>query len=117
MNLDELTIGEARQLAAMFGTQVVPQGSTTIVHGLAIVVLDRGFVYIGKVTTDREWCFIHDARNIRRWGTSSGLGELVQQGPTDKTKMDFVGLVKSPMRAVISVLPVEALPWSQLYSR
>ena len=80
--------------------------------GFAIVVLDRGFVYVGNVDIDESWCVITNAKNIRYWGTTAGLGELVQGGPTDKTRMDVVGTVRCPMRAVISVLDTEAAKWN-----
>jgi hypothetical protein len=65
-----------------------------------IVVLDRGFVYVGKVADEGENIRITNCRNIRRWGTSKGLGELVG-GPTPATQLDLVGEVIAPKRAVI----------------
>lgn len=65
-----------------------------------IVVLDRGFVYVGKVADEGENLRITNARNIRRWGTTNGLGELVS-GPTDDTVLDLVGEIIAPKRAVI----------------
>ena len=81
-----------------------------VLQGLAIVVLDRGFVYIGKVTIEGDWCVIENAKNIRAWGTTKGLGELVS-GPTSSTKLDQVGTVRAPMRAVISVIDVDGAKW------
>jgi hypothetical protein len=74
-----------------------------VLTGFAIVVLDRGFVYVGDVTCDDQWCVIKNAKNIRVWGTTKGLGELVS-GPTSKTVLDDVGTVRAPMRAVISLI-------------
>lgn len=75
----------------------------TVLKGFAIVVLDRGFVYVGDVECDEQWCVIRNAKNIRRWGTTKGLGEIVT-GPTKNTELDPVGTVRAPMRAVISVI-------------
>ena len=75
----------------------------TVLKGFAIVVLDRGFVYVGDVECDADWCVIRNAKNIRSWGTTKGLGELVT-GPTKDTVLDVVGTVRAPMRAVISVI-------------
>lgn len=83
-----------------------------VLTGFAVVVLDRGFVYVGNVVCDADWCVISDAKNIRLWGTTRGLGELVLNGPTDKTKLDDVGTVRAPMRAVISVIDSEAKQWN-----
>ena len=56
--------------------------------GFGIVVLDRGFVYVGSVETDQDWCVITDAKNIRCWGTTEGLGELALKGPQAETQLD-----------------------------
>lgn len=65
-----------------------------------IVVLDRGFVYVGEVSDEGENIRISNAQNIRRWGTTRGLGELVN-GPVANTILDPVGTVIAPKRAVI----------------
>ena len=78
----------------------------------AIVVLDRGFVYVGNVSADDQWCVITDTRNIRQWGTTKGLGELVN-GPLPTTKLDVVGTVRAPMRAVISLIDAQADKWNR----
>ena len=80
----------------------------TVLQGFAIVVLDRGFVYVGDVACDSDWCVITNAKNIRQWGTTKGLGELVN-GPTSKTVLDNVGTVRASMRAVISIIEAK---WS-----
>jgi hypothetical protein len=80
-------------------------------HGKQIVVLDRGFVYVGDVKTDADWCTITDASCVRRWGTKKGLGELARSGPLDNTVLDPAGTVRAPMRAVIAMLACEAAKW------
>ena len=82
-----------------------------VLQGTAIVVLDRGFVYIGNVTVDGDSGLIENAKNIRVWGTTNGLGELVN-GPTKDTKLDAVGNVRAPMRAVISIIDAKADKWT-----
>lgn len=72
--------------------------------GQNIVVLDRGFVYVGDVVIDGEFAIITNAKNIRYWGTKKGLGELTN-GPLPETKLDDIGNVKAPMRAVIHFVP------------
>lgn len=68
--------------------------------GQQIVVLDRGFVYVGNVTEHDEHIIIENARNIRKWGTSNGLGEL-RNGPLNATILDDCGTVQAPKKAVI----------------
>lgn len=79
---------------------------------IKIVVADRGFVYIGRMEIGTEdFITVRNAKNLRIWGTTKGLGELVS-GPTSKTVLDPVGTVCIPMRAVISVIDVEQAKWS-----
>ena len=85
---------------------------STVLKGHAIVVLDRGFVYVGDVVCDTDWCVITNARNIRRWGTTKGLGELAQNGPLAETQLDTVGTVRAPMRAVISLIDSDGAKWT-----
>lgn len=80
---------------------------------IKIVVLDRGFVYVGRVKVDGAFVTITDAKNIRRWGTSRGLGELVN-GPTKDTKLDPVGIVEAPTRALITLISVEEDKWTTI---
>ena len=78
---------------------------------IKIVVLDRGFVYVGRVEMDSEFVTIRRAQNIRYWGTTKGLGELVS-GPLPNTKLDKVGTVKAPLRALISLIDVKQQKWN-----
>lgn len=110
--LDDLRVGDLLKLAdALRGGPA--QGQQGQDHGMAIVVLDREFIYVGKATTNGDWCYIADASNVRYWGTTKGLGQLVREGPTANTKMDPVGLIKAPMRAVISIIPTREELWNR----
>ena len=80
-------------------------------HGIQIVVLDRGFVYVGRVKTDRDWCYIDDASNIRIWGTTKGLSELVN-GPTSSTKLDKAGSVKAHIKSLIHLIACKEAAWN-----
>ena len=85
-----------------------------VLSGFAIVVADRGFVYVGNVTMDDQFAVITDARNIRKWGTTKGLGELALEGPKAETVLDSVGVVRIPARAVISIIETESKLWPSL---
>lgn len=73
--------------------------------GTQIVVLDRGFVYVGEAAIENEFVILTNARNIRRWGTTAGLGELVN-GPLKGTVVDACRDLLIPMRAVIHLMSV-----------
>ena len=83
-----------------------------VLQGFAIVVCDRGFVYVGITEVEKEWCVITKAKNIRNWGTTKGLGQLALNGPTDKTTLDDVGTVRVPMRAIINIIDTEESKWN-----
>jgi hypothetical protein len=91
-----------------------PPASAPQDHGIQIVVLDRGFVYVGRVATDADWCYLTDAQNIRRWGTSRGLGELAENGPTQNTKLDKTGSLQAPLKSIIHFIAVQEQIWEKL---
>jgi len=55
---------------------------------LQIVVLQRGWILVGKVTQEGDYLTITDASVVRLWGTTKGLGEIAMNGPTSKTILD-----------------------------
>jgi hypothetical protein len=59
-----------------------------------IVVADRGWIFVGACEDHEDGTVtICNARNIRLWGTTKGLGELVN-GPVSGTKHDDYGTVR-----------------------
>lgn len=80
---------------------------------IKIVVADRGFVYVGHVEEMTDYLRLTNAKNIRFWGTKNGLGELVN-GPLNETKLDKVGTLRIPNRAVISIIDVDQKAWETL---
>lgn len=56
--------------------------------GINIVVLQRGWVVIGRLSKLGENYSLKKASVIRNWGTTKGLGELVKSGPLANTKLD-----------------------------
>ena len=83
------------------------------VGDIKIVIADRGFVYIGHVEELEDFVRLTAASNIRLWGTTKGIGELVG-GPTSSTKLDKVGTLRIPNRAVISIIDVDQEKWKLL---
>jgi hypothetical protein len=59
-----------------------------------IIAADRGFVFVGNCEDQADGSvIIRNAKNIRRWGTTKGLGEIAS-GPTTKTHHDDYGTVR-----------------------
>ncbi len=80
-------------------------------HGKKIVVLDKGFVYVGNLSTDSEWLYISNAQNIRRWGTCKGLGQLALEGPLEKTRLDNTPNIKAPISELKHMIDIEVSKW------
>lgn len=79
-----------------------------------IVVLQRGWVYIGRFTRTGNDCKLENAYCIRTWGTTKGLQELVN-GATDSTKLDKCdGVVEFDWLTVIHTISVKQENWKQL---
>jgi hypothetical protein len=100
------------------GVDGVPSGAPPLAAGpqrslgAQIVVLDRGFVYYGQVSLvgeREEFVRIEQAQNVRRWGTTKGLGEL-RDGPKRDTVLDEAGEVLAPLKAVIHFIKCNK-PW------
>lgn len=61
---------------------------------IEIVIAQRGWVFVGKIIVDGDSkVTIANAKNIRRWGTTKGLGEIAANGPTENTVLDHAGTV------------------------
>ncbi len=71
---------------------------------IRIIVLDRGYVFVGRCPDPEScglWLTVTDARCIRGWGTTEGLGELCS-GPTTATRLDAkVASMTFPVRALL----------------
>lgn len=76
-----------------------------------IAVLDRGFVYVGLCAVADGTLTINDARCIRRWGTTAGLGQLALSGPTSSSKIDKTGTVRAPLPAVVHLIDCNPAAW------
>jgi hypothetical protein len=77
---------------------------------LRIVILQRGWVMVGKFSQSGDQCRLDDAQVIRKWGTSRGLGEL-RSGPLPSTVLDPAGQVDFNALTVVATIRVEADPW------
>jgi len=77
------------------GTEHAPATEAPAPTPWKIAVLQRGWVFVGRYLLDPETQIVTltDSRNIRVWGTTRGLGELAESGPTPTTQLDPSGTV------------------------
>lgn len=80
---------------------------------MKIVILQRGWVMIGKLERNGSECKLHNASVIRNWGTTKGLGELAMEGPKANTKIDKCGgLVEFDYLTVVAAISVDESKWN-----
>lgn len=81
----------------------IPAGSP-VIGDVRIVIADRGWVFVGNCQDHEDGSVtITNCRNLRRWGTTAGLGELVN-GPKSGTVADPYGTVRTMPIATIAVV-------------
>ena len=76
-----------------------------------IIVGQRGWVFIGDVRQDGDQVVIENAQNIRRWGTTTGLGQLALEGPQPNTVLDPAGTVMIHQLGIVARFKVDAEKW------
>ena len=96
-NTEKITVNEVSYIRA---DMVAPP---LVIGEKRIIVADRGWIFVGDCTDEADGSVtIRNAKNIRRWGTTKGLGELAN-GPTDETTTDDYGTVKTVAIVTIAV--------------
>lgn len=94
------------------GVEYVPIESKGCIK---IVVLQRGWVMVGRFDRKESICKLHKASVIRVWGTKKGLGELAKKGPQDKTILDPCnGLVEFDWLTVVATISCNEEIWSKI---
>ena len=76
-----------------------------------IVILNRGWVAIGKFARKGDMCKLTDAYIIRQWGTSKGLGQLAIEGEQENTKLDKCSDMDFHILTTVAILDVDESKW------
>jgi hypothetical protein len=79
-----------------------------------IVILQRGWIFVGRFKQEGTKCTLTDAKNIRCWGTTKGLGELAESGPTTSTKLDAVNDVSFHVLTAIATIDCDYKVWAKV---
>ena len=98
------------------GVTYVPKGTERVQFDgeTKIVVLQRGWVVVGKLERKGSDCKLHGASVIRNWGTTKGLGEIAAGGPTSSTKLDPTnGTVEFDYLTVVAAISCNASAWAK----
>lgn len=79
---------------------------------IKIVVVDRGWVFIGNVFKGSDSTLIKNAHVIRRWGTCEGLGELCIKGKLQNTILEKCLDVEIPLKSIIAFFDCDQEKWN-----
>ena len=86
-----------------------------IAGNLKIVVLQRGWVLIGRMSENGTRCTLKNAKVIRRWGTTKGLGELALAGKKKDTILDDThGVVEFDILTMVLSIAAKESVWPGL---
>lgn len=93
------------------GVNYVPVATPSPIR---IVIMQRGWSMVGRYELDPETQIITltDASVIRRWGTTRGLGEIAEGGPTPQTELDPAGRVECHLLTTVAILDCAEEAWS-----
>lgn len=81
---------------------------------IKIVILQRGWVMVGKFERTGNDCELKEASVIRRWGTTRGLGQITKDGPTSSTQLDPCnGPVRFDYLTVVAMLDCNDEVWKK----
>lgn len=87
----------------------------TYEYGKQIVILQRGWVFVGDMTRIGYECTLENAACIRRWGTTKGLGEIAKNGPTANTELEPTPTLRFHYLTMIAQMDVEIGKWEKKY--
>lgn len=80
---------------------------------IKIVVLQRGWVMIGRYSKDGDMVTLENAHVVRQWGTTKGLGELALEGKQSATKLDKAGHVEFHILTVVATINCNDSKWNK----
>lgn len=81
---------------------------------IRIVILQRGWVFIGRFYQCESQCELQNAYCIRRWGTTQGLGQLAYEGKQEETVLEKTPTVKFHELTIVATIDCEESKWAHL---
>lgn len=79
-----------------------------------IIILQRGWVIIGRYYQHGSQCWIESGYVIRNWGTTQGLGELATSGKQESTKLDFIPKTQFHELTIVASIICDKSKWLDL---
>ena len=81
---------------------------------IRIVILQRGWVAVGRYSQRGDECRLDGASIVRRWGTTKGLPEIASGGPTGATVLDRSPPLRFHALTVVATIDCDPARWEAL---
>lgn len=111
MNINDLTIGEAKQLASLFSTGISAQPSiyNNVIGKLCVVRTYSAGVHIGTVeqVTETE-VLLKDAKRLWKWSGAFTLNEVAEKGVDNANSS-----ISAPVPLILLSNKIEIIPASE----
>jgi len=103
MDIEKLTIGEARELSRMFGGASPVK---TLERKRVVLIVDRGWIFAGdQCPTSDGYIRLDSAVHVFRW-ESIGFAAMLKDWKSSKVDLRAIDSVEVPTDAVIFRVPV-----------
>ena len=109
MNIDELTLGQLKEVKSLCGVKPVKE----VGGDVKIVILQRGWVVVGRFFQKGSKCRVENGYVIRRWGTTEGLGQLATNGPQPETKLEPTPTMRFHELTVVQTIDCGEAVWAK----
>lgn len=80
---------------------------------IKILILQRGWVVVGRISREGSQVVFSGGYVIRRWGTTAGIGQLANEGPLESTVLDSLSRGTVHELAIVAEIDCEASKWQQ----
>jgi hypothetical protein len=110
MNINDLTIGEAKELATMFGGNSAPnEGLNQMIGDKCIIRTYSAGVWFGEIEQKaRNEVIVKNARRLWRWHTKKSVSlSAIANGDIDESKCRIAGAVGSVWLEAIELIPCD----------
>lgn len=111
MNIEKLK--KAIQLSKLLEDEEISSDEECPYSPVRIIVLQRGWVVVGRFLQSGSKCCIENGYVIRRWGTSKGLGQLAIEGPLEETKLEKTPTIRFHELTIVQQIDCEEKKWAK----
>ena len=80
---------------------------------IRIVILQRGWVFVGRYSETKNGCVLTNAKNYRRQQSGKGFGYVAKEGPSESCELDPCEMpVRFHPLTVIATIDCDGEKWN-----